>query len=451
MNQPVTEPKRSRAGCLTTAFVIFLLVSCARIARFGPRIMDELIPPTPLPQVYMLPPSTSSGTPTPRLPPAVALTVSAFLEKHNRLPAQLVGQPTATPVVTVAAAAIGPQQPERLGKVNGAQPVQGKPTPTSTVATAEYVSASGHIEATPPYGWDVQLEENGYVMWNDPERWNAIVLRWIEGYAPDLDELSDQEFLEMVQKFVVADELEVGDVVHSPLTEQETISVDLSIKRKNMDFRSVLTAVVLNDTLIFVESMHLGDQDLRAAARAWHAQFLSSLRVTQPQAIDLPTTEPNAIPVEAVPFTRQVEPDSLPVSVAIPTEWIMNLDADGQVGFANAEETIFWVLSCSAGKDIRLYDMDDATIEEIVTHQVLIGFESVGPIQVRRSNSFGLTAVSVETTIIDGSDTFQTQINLKRVGKLNCTAGFYRAGIATLTDPERRLADQLADSVEPQP
>ncbi len=400
MNQPVTEPKRSRAGCLTTAFVIFLLVSCARIARFGPRIMDQLIPPTPLPQVFMLPPSSPTFTPTPRPTP----------------------RPTPAAVLTI-----------------------------STVATAEYVSASGHIEATPPYGWDVQHEDDGYVMWNDPERWYAISLRWIEGYAQDLGELSDQEFLELVQKFTIGDEMEMGDVVRSTLTGQETISVDLSVKWEDLTYRSVLTMVVLTDTLIFVESMHYGDQDLPADARAWHAQFLSSLRVTQPQAIDLPTTEPNAIPVEADPFPRQVEPDSIPVSVAIPTEWIMNLDADGQVGFANAEETIFWVLSCSAGKDIRLYDMDDVTIEDIVIHQILIGFESVGPIQVRRSNSFGLTAVSVETTIIDGSDTFQTQINLEHVGDLNCTTGFYRAGIAALTDAERRLADQLADSVEPLP
>ncbi len=449
MNQPVTETKRSWNGCLTTVFVIFLLASCAKFARFGPRIMDELIPPTPLPQVYMLPPSSSSLTPDPRKTPAISLTISAALEKHKRLPTQFMGQPTGTPVVTVAAVAIGPQQPERLGNASRPQPVQSNPTPVSTSATEEYVFASGSVAATPPLNWDVQHEEDGYVMWNDPERWNAISLRWIEGYALNLGELSDQEFLEQVQSFTVADEMEVGDVVRSTLTEQETISVDLSIKWEDVAFRSLFTMLVFNDTLIIVESAHYGEQDLPADARTRHAQFLNSLRVIQSKMIRLQTPEPSTNPAEVDPFTRYVEPDSIPVSVVIPTNWEKSLDEDGQVGYANAEETIFWVLSCSPGKDIRLYDVDDATIENIMTNQVLTGFDSIGAIQVRRSNSFGLTAVSAETTIIDGRDTFQTQINFERVGQLNCIMGFYRAGTAALTDAEHRLADQLIDSVEP--
>ncbi len=216
MNQPVTEPKRSRGGCLTTAFVIFLLVSCARIARFGPRIMDELIPPTPLPQVYMLPPSTSSATSTPRPTPAVSLTVSAALEKHNRLPAQLVGQPTSTPVVTVSTVAIGPQRTAMPRADLGAKKVTPGPSPAFqeqlAASTTEngpgslpadwvvYQTASG-ISAAVPADWHVADEkETRYILFTDDTESLGWSISCEEEYGMNIANMADAEALMEVAK-----------------------------------------------------------------------------------------------------------------------------------------------------------------------------------------------------------------------------------------------------------
>lgn len=274
---------------------------------------------------------------------------------------------------------------------------------------------------------------------------------WIEGLDIDLSQLTDKEFLGQVERIADDGEVEIGPVIRSTMSGTYALSVDLLTDLGDFSYRSVFTVLVFDGTWILVESSHYGDEAIPKRPDCNTPNSSNHSLSTELQTVQPSKPGPDPIDDRSTLLTRRVKLETIPISVTVPADWIKDLDSDGQIVFINSDETILWGLGCIPGKDMRLYDVDDETVERIMTERVLIDFSDIGPIQIRRSNSFGFAAVSAETTIINGSDTIQTLTNFQRVANLNCTIGLYRFGISALTDAERSLADQLIDSIEPRP